>query len=292
MQEDNEESDSVSPEEEVITAQYDNLMSQIPLQLTHEQEEATRSTELLKSSVALKADASIEESSNPESKPIEESSKPVVIEEAKVIAPGVGESVISGNRSDETNKAIRKFWEDEIKAVSLPYSTRRENLQNGEDGESCEGRNIFIYDLPSEFNTDLAARCDTLFPWLNLCDFFVDSGRGTPVNAVENGTQVFVPADRWFNTHQYALEMISHARILKYKCRTEDPEKADLFYIPYYGGLDVIRWHFQGNATNEKRDELATKLFRWLEMHESWRKNGGRDHVLVRSLSLSSKTFS
>ena len=193
--------------------------------------------------------------------------------------PVVDYSIITGNRDDEVNTVIWRRLEA-VKAVQMPYSTRKENLSNG-DGESCDGRYIYVYDLPSEFNTDLAARCDTLFPWLSLCDFFVDSGRGTPVNALENGTQIFVPGDRWFNTHQYALEMVSHARILKYKCRTDDPKAASLFYIPYYGGLDVIRWHFQGNATNDKRDELALKLFRWLEQQASWRNQGGRDHVLV-----------
>lgn len=185
-------------------------------------------------------------------------------------------SIITGDRMTEVNIAAMDIF-NEIRANSLPYSIKK----TGETAQSCEGKYVFVYDLPSEFNTELINRCDSLFPWFNLCDYFSDSGIGKPVNSMDNGTQIFVPADRWFSTHQYALELISHARIMKYKCRTEDPDLASLFYIPYYGGLDVIRWHFDPNATNENRDALGWKLVRWLENKPSWTRRGGIDHVLV-----------
>lgn len=129
---------------------------------------------------------------------------------------------------------------DEIRGQSLDYTAVRESRNTS----SCEGRWVYVYDLPSEFNVDLAALCDSLFPAFNLCDFFEDSGIGKPVNTRENGSQIFVPPDRWFNTHQYALELISHARVIRYKCRTLDPERASLFYIPFYGGQSVMPYPF------------------------------------------------
>lgn len=181
-----------------------------------------------------------------------------------------------GNRRSKVNILRTQIFE-ELQAESLPYSA----IRSGERDASCEGKYIYVYDLPPEFNIDLAARCDSLFPAFNLCDFFADSGTGKPVDTHENGSQIFVPAGRWFNTHQYALELVSHARIKRYKCLTENPDQAALFYIPFYAGLDVIRWNFARDSTNEKRDALSMKLLRWLEKQPSWRRRRGRDHVLV-----------
>lgn len=171
-----------------------------------------------------------------------------------------------------------KYLEETLRATMLPYVTHKPaNFAE----ESCDGRRVYVYDLPPEYNQDLVGMCGTLFPWFSLCPYVADSGQGVPVNAVDNGTQILVPGDRWFNTHQYALEMLSHARILKYKCRTEDREKANLFYIPFYAGLDVIRWHFYPNTTNEKRDALSLKLMSWLGQQAEYRRHAGKDHVLV-----------
>ncbi|XP_024395502.1 uncharacterized protein [Physcomitrium patens] len=193
------------------------------------------------------------------------------------IRPFRNEGDKPGNRSSPPNIALRRIA-DNIRSHSLAYSTRKDENQAD---SSCEGKYVYVYDLPPEFNTDIAARCDSLFPWFNLCDYFVDSGIGKPVNTASDGKQIMVPADRWFNTHQYALELVSHARIKKYKCLTEDPDQASLFYIPFYAGLDVIRWHFAKNTTNEKRDELTWKLLSWLEQKPSWSRRGGFDHVMV-----------
>jgi hypothetical protein len=169
-----------------------------------------------------------------------------------------------------------KFLEETIRSKMLPYTTRK-----GAEHEGCDGKYMYVYELPEEYNKELAARCETLFPWFSLCPYVVDSGRGVPVNAVDNGTQIFVPGDKWFNTHQYALEMVSHARALKYKCRTWDREKANLFYIPYYAGLDVVQWHFDPKTTNDAKDALSLKLVGWLKQQKEFVRRGGRDHVLV-----------
>ena len=145
-----------------------------------------------------------------------------------------------GNLRSKSNVMRMQIF-DEIRAQSLDYAAVRESTtRNGNASSSCEGRWVYVYELPSEFNVDLAALCDSLFPAFNLCDFFVDSGIGKPVDTRENGSQIFVPPDRWFNTHQYALELISHARVLCHKCCTPDPERASLFYIPFYGGQSLM----------------------------------------------------
>ncbi|KAH6783263.1 root hair specific 8 [Perilla frutescens var. hirtella] len=80
--------------------------------------------------------------------------------------------------------------------------------------------------------------------------------------------------------HQYALEPIFHVRVMKHPCRVHDSNEAKLFYVPFYGGLEVLRWNFT-NASNDIKDLLAIDLLRWLETQGPWFKNLGKDHVFV-----------
>ncbi|CAM6119200.1 unnamed protein product [Calypogeia fissa] len=149
---------------------------------------------------------------------------------------------------------------------------------------TCEGRRIFVYDLPSKFNVELVGQCDSLLRWFNFCDYFMNEGMGTnvPTDSLnDRGEKVLVPDGSWFLTHQYALELIFHARLKHYPCLTSDANRADLLFVPYYGGLDVIRWHFKQNISNDQRDNLTFALMNWLKGQESWTRNNGIDHVFV-----------
>ncbi|XWS48935.1 hypothetical protein CRYUN_Cryun13aG0119900 [Craigia yunnanensis] len=84
----------------------------------------------------------------------------------------------------------------------------------------------------------------------------------------------------WYHTHQYALELIFHTRVLKHPCRVCNENEAKLFYVPFYGGLDILRWHFK-NVSNDVKDTLALELVKWLENKNSWLQNSGKDHVFV-----------
>jgi hypothetical protein len=228
----------------------------------------------------------------------EEDEKPAQMEEVDILRTELsaalmqsekrshgGDTRITGDLHTNGNVYAFKIF-DEVRSYSAPLSagnaTSDSSSSAAKSDSSCQGKHIYVYDLPPEFNVDLVKRCDSLLPWFGLCDYFANSGFGEPVGAAaKNGSQVLQPPGRWFNTHQYALELVSHARILKYRCRTRDQSKASLFYIPYYGGLDVIRWHWALNATNEKRDALGRKLVRWLESQPSWTRREGLDHVLV-----------
>uniref|UniRef100_A0A0D3BVZ3 Exostosin GT47 domain-containing protein n=1 Tax=Brassica oleracea var. oleracea TaxID=109376 RepID=A0A0D3BVZ3_BRAOL len=55
---------------------------------------------------------------------------------------------------------------------------------------------------------------------------------------------------------------------------------AKLFYVPFYGGMDVLRWHFK-NVTEHLKDVLSIEVLKWLGSKQSWRKNSGKDHVFV-----------
>ncbi|XP_057801074.1 xyloglucan-specific galacturonosyltransferase 1-like [Salvia miltiorrhiza] len=163
-------------------------------------------------------------------------------------------------------------------AVGNAYEVVEEQLQlhrswrsSSSNPTTCQGRGIYVYELPSKFNKDLAAQCHDMIPWLDFCTYLSNGGLGEAVEELGSG---------WYNTHQYALEPIFHARVLNHPCRVHDASEAKLLYVPYYGGLDVLRWHFN-NVTNSVKDALSLDLVRWLQTQSSWYKNMGKDHVLV-----------
>ncbi|KAG9141178.1 hypothetical protein Leryth_001677 [Lithospermum erythrorhizon] len=137
--------------------------------------------------------------------------------------------------------------------------------------ESCEGRGVYVYELPSKFNKDLVGLCGDMIPWGSLCKYFSNEALGESMPKL---------GERWYQTHQYSLEPIFHSRVLKHPCRVYNENEAKLFYVPYYGGLDILRWHFK-DVSNEVKDSLALELIRWLETQEPWYRNGGKDHIFV-----------
>ncbi|KAG5563199.1 hypothetical protein RHGRI_005830 [Rhododendron griersonianum] len=136
---------------------------------------------------------------------------------------------------------------------------------------NCSGGGIYVYELPPKFNKDLMGQCADMVPWLHLCKYLINEALGEPIPELGEG---------WYKTHQYSLEPIFHSRVLKHPCRVHDENEANLFYVPYYGGLDVLRWHFK-NVSDEVKDSLALDLVKWLEPQKSWARNSGKDHVFV-----------
>ncbi|ONI07069.1 hypothetical protein PRUPE_5G098300 [Prunus persica] len=135
----------------------------------------------------------------------------------------------------------------------------------------CGGRGVYVYDLPSKFNKDLVGQCTDMVPWMDFCKYFKNEALGEPIPKLGNG---------WYQTHQYSLEPIFHQRVLKHPCRIYNENEAKLFYVPFYGGLDILRWHFK-NVSNDVKDALSLELIAWLEKQKPWAKNSGKDHVVV-----------
>ncbi|GKC69017.1 xyloglucan-specific galacturonosyltransferase 1-like protein [Tanacetum coccineum] len=185
--------------------------------------------------------------------------------DSKEVSNVVLETPNPENERIEEIKKAKKTIEEQLRFHRSWLKNQNRN-QN-----QCDGRGIYVYDLPPKFNKDLVAQCHDMVPWVDMCKYFTNDALGEPIP--ELGT-------RWFRTHQYSLEMIFHSRVLKHPCRVYDENKAKLFYVPYYGGLDILRWHFK-NVSTEVKDTLAFELINWLEMQKSWDKNVGKDHVFV-----------
>ncbi|XP_018444938.1 probable xyloglucan galactosyltransferase GT20 [Raphanus sativus] len=190
--------------------------------------------------------------------------------------------------SDSDSKAKNKSKEDqdnytkpksEEEVYALREVTKYIHIQRSwistrrkvENPRSCEGKGVYVYDLPSKFNRDLLVDCIDMVPWTNMCKFFKNDGFGEPIENLGQG---------WFRTHQYALEPILHSRVLKHPCRVYKESQAKIFYVPFYGGFDVLRWHFK-NVSNDVKDRLAIEILEWLGSKESWKRNAGKDHVFV-----------
>ncbi|KAK7307854.1 hypothetical protein VNO77_41275 [Canavalia gladiata] len=154
-----------------------------------------------------------------------------------------------------------------IKVIEEQLQVHR-SWRSDKNYATCDGQGIYVYDLPSKFNKDLVAHCHDMFPWQDFCNYFSNEGLGEPTTKLGKG---------WYQTHQYSLELIFHSRVLKHPCRVHDENAAKLFFVPFYGGLDILRWHFK-NVSNDVKDSLGLELVRWLERQVPWKRNSGKDH--------------
>ena len=163
------------------------------------------------------------------------------------------------------------------KLVEENYEAIKGIILKRDGGDICDGRRVFLYDVPPEFNTDLATECTQVgrgrygARWGCLyCGGLENEGLGEQIkwNYSNNGgggggdqgvlqdtmtnrtlfrningfsanySVRLLPAHSWFRTHQFALEPIFHAKMRRYNCLTPDPALADAFYVPYYAGQD------------------------------------------------------
>lgn len=149
--------------------------------------------------------------------------------------------------------------------------------------EDCNGRYVYMYTLPSEFNEFLLRDCEELSSWMNMCPHIANSGLGQPL--LQWGKFGGSKADSeaagssWFDTNQFTAEVIFHERMKRYRCLTPNPSKATAFYVPFYAGFDMSRHVRDRNLT--VRDRAGIELVQFLRSKPQWKKKGGRDHFMV-----------
>ncbi|KAJ8526914.1 hypothetical protein K7X08_029391 [Anisodus acutangulus] len=187
---------------------------------------------------------------------------------------------VSKKKGNYQNVAFRNYMvKSDDEELVMAYNDVEDQLQvhrswvaTRKNHTTCDGRGIYVYDLPTKFNKDLVVQCADMIPWVNLCKYFMsNNAMGEPLQNIGNG---------WYQTHQYSLELIFHSRILNHPCRVHNPDEAKLFYVPFYGGLDILRWHFK-NISHDFKDSLGIDLVRWLESQKHWFQKSGNDHVFV-----------
>ncbi|XVF45960.1 hypothetical protein PTKIN_Ptkin02bG0249700 [Pterospermum kingtungense] len=145
---------------------------------------------------------------------------------------------------------------------------------------TCKGRvSVYVYDLPKEFNFGLLDDCSHLNVYTNMCPHVANHGLGQPLDNMDQFGSNGGSDHPWFSTHQFIAEMIFHARVENHPCRTWDPSEANLFYVPFYGGLHVSSKFGEQNHTI--RDALAIRLVDYLENQPTWRNHYGKDHFIA-----------
>ncbi|WOK98581.1 putative xyloglucan galactosyltransferase GT17 [Canna indica] len=168
-------------------------------------------------------------------------------------------------------------------ASPLPYSTaglRPRPHQLARSPETCDSdiAPFYIHRIHPRFNAALVGRCLSRLPSRD-CSYVGHRGLGRPLLRLPGTPGDDVEGTAWYATHDSAAEMLFHARAERHPCRTMDPEKATLFYVPFYAGLDAAAGSRQTNHT--LRDALAVELAAYLYSLPSFHRHAGRDHLLA-----------
>ncbi|GFP81785.1 xyloglucan galactosyltransferase katamari1 [Phtheirospermum japonicum] len=137
----------------------------------------------------------------------------------------------------------------------------------------CTDKWIHIRHLPPEFNLDLLTNCSEYPLFDNFCPYISNYGLGQKTHNSSHS---------WYRTDPFMLELIFHRRMLEYPCLTPDPNLADAIYVPYYAGIDALRFLFGPEVNSSSRHGLT--LFHHLARVDNpsiWNRNLGHDHFLV-----------
>ncbi|OVA16521.1 Exostosin-like [Macleaya cordata] len=159
--------------------------------------------------------------------------------------------------------------------ASIEEDKEEHYVEREPEPDPCSGRYIYVHNLPRKFNEDLIKECRTLSVWVDMCPFMSNAGLGPRIG---NSQGVF-STKGWFATNQFTLEIIFHNRMKQYKCLTNNSSLASAIYVPFYAGLDIVRYLWGYNIST--RDATSLDLVKWLKARPEWKVLGGRDHFLV-----------
>ncbi|XP_010414451.2 PREDICTED: probable xyloglucan galactosyltransferase GT11 [Camelina sativa] len=138
--------------------------------------------------------------------------------------------------------------------------------------DPCKEKYVYMHEVPSLFNEELLKNCWTLSRWTDMCELTSNFGLGPRLPNVEG-------VSGWYATNQFTLEVIFHNRMKQYKCLTKDSSLASAVFVPYYPGLDLMR--FLWGPFPSMRDAAALDLMKWLRESREWKRMNGRDHFMV-----------
>ncbi|KAG0458867.1 hypothetical protein HPP92_021995 [Vanilla planifolia] len=161
---------------------------------------------------------------------------------------------------------------------SIPRTAELEEGNGGnakEKAAGCDGRWIYIRELPPRFNSDLLRGCNS-FPIFSddFCPFLANHGLGPRTHNRSRS---------WYRTDPLYLELLFHRRLLEYPCLTSDPAHADAVFLPYYTGLDALPYLYSPDFYNNSAQH-GLDLHRFLHDEDNpkiWARSSGHDHFLV-----------
>lgn len=198
-------------------------------------------------------------------------------------SPVLSRSVKAHNLVDgRQNYVIRQAKADTIVSNELepnfggPLSTTRTKDEDAGVGSRalCENGYVYILNVPREFNEQLLKECHKLKDWSDMCVALSNAGLG-PAMVDEDA---FIRTG-WYETNQFALEVIFHNKMKQYDCLTSNSSTASAIYVPFYAGLEASRTLW--NSDIKLRDVVPLKFVEWLQKQPEWLAHGGHDHFMV-----------
>ncbi|CAM0913266.1 unnamed protein product [Alopecurus aequalis] len=140
--------------------------------------------------------------------------------------------------------------------------------------DPCVGRYIYMYDLPPRFNVDPAREWQKVSASNDKYKPMENDGFGPPLPPGDS-----LPEKCAYDTDQWMLGLIYHARMRRYECLTNDTSTAVAVYVPFYAGFDAALNVWKSDLS--VRDALSRDMVDWLVRRPEWRAMEGRDHFLV-----------
>ncbi|CAN1225345.1 Probable arabinosyltransferase ARAD1 [Linum grandiflorum] len=125
---------------------------------------------------------------------------------------------------------------------------------------------VFMYDLPREFT-------------FGIIDGHARARGSTDLSQVRYPGHQHM--GEWYLYED--LNRTENDRVGSPVIRVYDPEEAELFYVPVFSSLSlIVNTNRPGAPDPGYSDEkMQDELVQWLEQQEYWRRNNGRDHVIV-----------
>ncbi|KAK7329276.1 hypothetical protein VNO77_23431 [Canavalia gladiata] len=147
-------------------------------------------------------------------------------------------------------------------------------LAAGNNRTSSPSVKVFLHDLPRRFTYGVIAGHS--------------AARGLPISDDADVSLLNYPG------HQHMAEWYLFSdlnrpeseRVGSHITRVMDPDEADLFYVPFFSSLSLIvniGRLGQGSSPVYSDEENQKALVQWLEEQEHWKRNNGRDHVIIAS---------
>ncbi|KAF7801359.1 putative arabinosyltransferase ARAD1 [Senna tora] len=134
---------------------------------------------------------------------------------------------------------------------------------------------VYLYDLPTRFTYGIIQQRSMM--------------RGD--RPVENVSMLQYPGHQHMAEWYLFFDLIrpESERVGSPIVRVLDPEEAELFYVPFFSSLSLMVNPVRPAGSSETERPMYTDvenqeaLVEWLEEQEYWRRNNGRDHVIIAS---------
>ncbi|CAA2995429.1 xyloglucan galactosyltransferase XLT2 [Olea europaea subsp. europaea] len=186
---------------------------------------------------------------------------------------------LSAASTPNPSPTIQNLTSSSTAATTIIPTNNNNNNNNPTTSGSCPYGEVYIYNLPALFNSEIVKNCHDLNPWNSRCDALSNSGFGKTATGISKVVPENI-SPAWFWTDQFSTELIYHNRMMNYRCRTLEAESATAFYIPFYTGLAIEKYLFTSNSTAQERDQHCKMMLDWVSDQRYFKKSYGWDHFI------------